>query len=291
MNATANLHWYLLFAASWAALWRPSDRGDVVAASAVLFVAAASDPFTILVAPVLALQFLRDRRRSDIWRAAALLAGLAIQAGVVLFNDQPRSLDPTSAHIGALFQWYANHVVMTAVFGISIRDWLLETLGTLPTAALAVAILSGVLVPALRSLRGSLFIPGALIGLHLAFYFLPVVLAGTSTPRYAVTPVLLLYSLIAWGFVTSHVRYMRYLAGATTILLTAIVVADFGRWNVRADGPSWTQELARGRAACEAGRGSAVIAVPPRATERADAGEDSERGWSVLIPCDRLSLL
>lgn len=291
MNSSANLHWYLLFAASWAALWRPTGGGDVAATSLVLFLAATSDPFTVVVAPILALQYLRERRSSDLIRNAALLLGLALQAAVVFFNDQPRSLDPTSASSVAMLQWYGYQVIMTSALGVSLRDMMLETLGTLPTACIALAVLALLLSPALQAASRNIQFAGALVSLHLALYFLPVALAGTSPSRYAVAPILLLYSLIAWGFATCPPsRRLKVLAVSSVALLVVVVAPDFARINERAQGPSWSEELARGRSICSSGAISTSVTVPPKSSDTSTVKSTSEAGWTVRIPCDHPDL-
>jgi hypothetical protein len=285
INSSANLHWYLLFVGSWVVLWRPITRRDILTGCVVLFLGAASDPFAVLLAPVVLWNTVRERRSSDVSFTLALFAGLTLQALVIYFSESQRSLDPFSTPVTTVLSWYGSHVLITSVLGVGIRDALLSILGTAPTAALALVVLSALLVPAMRRAKSRPFVPLVLIGLHLGFYFLPVTLAATSTPRYSVIPIMLLYSLIAWG-VAGSTRPMVHRAAAVTIL-AFLIVADFARWNQRAEGPAWEAGLSTARSICETGATAATIAIPPR-TAAADATDSTTTTWSVRVPCNRL---
>jgi hypothetical protein len=51
-NNAANLHWFLMFAAFWVLLWRPRHPLALATGALVVFLAGASDPLTILLAPL-----------------------------------------------------------------------------------------------------------------------------------------------------------------------------------------------------------------------------------------------
>ena len=285
-NVAANIHWYLPFAISWLALGGPIQRLQVASGSAILFLAAASDPFAILVAPILAWRVRRAARRTDVVLILGLGAGIALQAWGILSSSGSRPVDPLATSAVTLAKWYGFHVLETSVFGIVLRDALLQTLGVAASGALAVGMLAFLLVPAARAAKQQPSVPAILVGLHLGFYFLPVMLAGVSTPRYAVTPILLLYALIAWGLTKPPGRNwpQRWIA---TILLAIVTVVDFAPWNPRADGPRWSQGLAQARAICSAGRvDNARVPIPPNGLPPEDPRRSGSAGyWTVVVPC------
>lgn len=285
MNASANIHWYLLFVASWAAVWRPTSRWGVSVACAVLFLTAGSDPFAALLVPVVLWVVVTERRAADLARLFALIIGLLLQAvAIIYFNEVERPLNPFGTPIASLLSWYGFHVLMASVFGFSIRDALIETIGVAASAGLAVAVLAYLLFPAARLARHKRAVPIVLVSLHLGMYFAPVALSGWSPPRYSVTPILLLYSLIAWGCYGAHERIRRAIA---MVILAAIVIADFSPQNERARGPAWSEELARGELECSSESADVVtITVPPG--RPGDTAETADQLWTVLMPCSRL---
>jgi hypothetical protein len=286
-NAAANIHWYLLYAGVWVSLWRPAAPLEQGVGSAVLLLTAASDPFAVLFGPVLGLRLLsRPRQASDWAFAAALGVGLALQAGVVLANSGTRELDPSSAGLAELGRWYGFRVLETAAFGAVLRDRLNDALGIAPTALLALGLLGVLLAPAVRAARAEPRIPLLLGALHLGLYFLPVILSGMSPPRYTLAPILALYGLIAWGL-----AHAPRALGALAIGLFAVVAAlDFAPPNRRADGPSWSAELAAAAPACAGGAASAAeVTIPPLPTPQPDDPARSSAHWSVAIPCEKLA--
>jgi hypothetical protein len=285
-NAAANIHWYLPYAIGWLALWRPAGRLEAAIGGTILFLAATSHPFAMLAAPFLAWRLIRAPRSTDVLWAVALGAGLALQAWTILSNGGSRPLNPFATSAATLAQWYGFHVLETAVFGIRLRDVVVNALGVVGSAALAVAILAFLIAPVVFAARRRPFVPLVLVSLHLGFYFMPVALAGTSPARYAITPILLLYALIAWGLATQsreRSRLPRWVAGA---LLAAVTIADFAPTNLRSEGPRWSHELSRARTVCETGNAVAATAtIPPRGV-RLGAPEGSVEPWTVVIPCE-----
>ena len=289
MNAAANIHWYLLYAGVWVSLWRPAGALDVAAGAALMLLAAASDPFAVLFAPVLGWRLLGPRQRADWAFAGALAAGLAVQAAVVLASSGERALDPTRAGLVDLGRWYGFRVLETAAFGVTLRDFLTAALGILPAAALALAALGVLLVPALRAARREPVVPLVLGALHLGLYFLPASLAGMSPPRYSIAPILTLYALIAWGLVRAGARGARILAPLALALLAATAILDFAPRNARAEGPRWSEELTKAAPACEAGgAGAAQLTIPPLPAALRDDPSHSSRLWSVEVPCGKV---
>lgn len=290
-NAAANIHWWLLAGLGWVALWRPRGRAGLAVAASYLFVAAASDPFAVVAAPVLAWRLLPGGGdRDDRLLASALAAGLLLQAGVVLANAGSRPLDPFSATPALLAQWYGFQVLEGAALGVVLRDSIHETFGVAAGAVLALALLGVALAPALRAaLRRPSLVPVSLAGLHLGLFFLPVVLSGVSTSRYAVAPIVQLYALAAWGLCRDETGWRRFATPLAVGVFVVVAALDFAPWNARADGPRWSEELATARERCVlASPASIEVLLPPRPELSEQAGGDGHR-WSLRIACAALS--
>ena len=75
--------WYLLFALFWAALWRPRTRGGMALAGAVAFLAGASTPLALALAPLLIVRIAALRQIREHAVTAGLAAGLLLQLPVI----------------------------------------------------------------------------------------------------------------------------------------------------------------------------------------------------------------
>jgi hypothetical protein len=288
-NAAANIAWYLLYVSVCLALWRPEGRPETALACVVLFLTAATHPFAVLVAPLLASSLLRYRRLADVVLSLALTAGMVLQVWVVLPSAGSRPLDAFATSPATLAQWYGFHVLETAVFGITLRNALVDAIGVTASGALTVAILAFLLAPALSAARRRPFVPATLAGLHFGFYVLPVALAGTAPPRYAIAPILLLYSLIAWGFAAHMNGLSRLQRRVAAGLLAVVAVLDFSPVNSRAEGPGWSDELSRARTDCTRPTlAAATIPISPRNLPDGDR-KGLDGYWTVVIPCERLA--
>ncbi|HEV8561758.1 MAG TPA: hypothetical protein VGR06_36010 [Actinophytocola sp.] len=76
----ANLHWFLLYGAFWAVLWRPASLGLNVLAAAVVLLAGLSSPLVFLLAPLALLRLALPAWRE---RLSALAFGVALVGQVV----------------------------------------------------------------------------------------------------------------------------------------------------------------------------------------------------------------
>jgi hypothetical protein len=284
-NAAANIHWYLLYALAWVALWRPVGSGEIAAGSAFAFLTAASDPFAVLAAPVLGWRMLRAPRPADWAFAGALGAGVVLQAAVVLGAAGSRQLNPFTTSLWSLGRWYGFQVLEGAAFGVTLTNTLGRALGVTGTAVLAVLVLVVLLAPAAaRAARGETLAAVVLGSLHLSFYFFPVALAGLSTSRYTVAPIMLLYALIAWGFACGNPARRRFARTLAVGILVLIAALDFAPQNPRAEGPGWSEELSKARTRCSpAWTGAAVVQIPPRPRSLL------LRSWSIEVPCRKLA--
>jgi hypothetical protein len=254
----------------------------------MLFSAATSDPFAALFGPFLAARVWRLRSSQDLLFAAALGLGLALQAAVVLESAGSRALNLLDTSPIDVVRWYGFHVLQTAAFGVTLRDLALERLGVLGSALVALLVLAPLLAPAVQRARSAPCVPLVLGLLHISLFAAPVFLAGISTSRYTVAPIMLLYSIVAWGLAHSRGQFARSIGGAAIALLALVIGLDLTPSNRRASGPSWTEQLASARASCADGRESVVLVVAPLPAPTGGDLSRISRVWSVDVPCARV---
>jgi hypothetical protein len=255
----------------------------------VLFLSAASDPFTVFAGIPLGVRLLHRPQRVTFVLAGALGLGLLLQAGVVMASAGSRELDPLGTHLVDLVRWYGFRVLESAVFGVTLRDALIARAGVTASAALTLAVLSILLLPAALVARSRPWVPLALGTLHLAYFAAPAALAGATSSRYTLAPILLLYSVVAWGIARADRRVARPVGAFALGLVATTSVVDFAPHNQRAAGPSWTEELTRASASCAlepAGR--ATLVIPPLPARNPGDPSRTSQLWSVEVPCEKL---
>jgi hypothetical protein len=125
-DSGVNTPWYLLFALFWAALWRPRTRGGMAMAALIAFLAAASTPLALALAPVIILRIAALRRVREHAVTAGFAAGLLLQLPVVLAAHNSR-LDRKAGPGGVL--GFAAHDVVLPALGWHLDWWLQAGLG------------------------------------------------------------------------------------------------------------------------------------------------------------------
>jgi hypothetical protein len=280
-NNAANLHWFFMFAAFWVLLWRTRHPLALAAGALVVFLAGASDPLTLLLAPLAVARLLALRGWRDRLFSVALAAGLLPQLAAVALGSGGGRQFALVANPVKLAGWYAYHVVARGIFGAR----LLSGLGvlTILLAGLALLLVGTAAMLMLRGRAGDrtpvIVLAAVMSGL---FFLVPVALAGVSAPRYAVVPVLLLYSALAClldavvGDLPATARRGVLLGVLAVVLSTA--ATSFLTPGPRAHAPRWDTELGRAVAACSGTPVPAVAQVPI-----------SPPGWAVPLGCQALT--
>lgn len=285
INSIANLHWYLNLAAFWALFWNPRGEGRRALLVGMVFVATASHPFTILLAPVAMLRALSLRGWTG-W-APLVVMGLAAsaQAIAMLTNPVPRAL-PGIEHAIDTVRWFGFFVVETGLLGIRFRNLVFDTAGIGLPVALSVAVFGALLVPLLKRPWHECALP-LLCGLYSAVFFLtPAVLNGAAPPRYAVAPQLLLWAaiLVTMSHGIERLGRLRGFQMAVLAWLVALCVVDFELENDRSPGPRWSDTLPRAERHCDVSAEHHPIPVAPLVhPDSRHAGQ-----WILVIPCERL---
>jgi hypothetical protein len=125
-DSGVNTPWYLLFALFWAALWRPRGRGGVVLAALIAFLAGASTPLALALAPLLIVRIAALRRVREHAVTAGLAAGLLLQVPVTLAAHNSR-VDELSSPGGVL--GFVAHDVVLPALGWHLDWWLQSAVG------------------------------------------------------------------------------------------------------------------------------------------------------------------
>jgi hypothetical protein len=285
-DSIANLHWIGLYAVFWVLLWTPRGTAGRIVGAAVIVLVAGSD---ILVLAYLPLALLRATRRLPDSRrdrygmllTGLLSAGLAVQIAGLLAGSSSRPLSPSPVPVvtGVLLR-----VVPSALIG---EVWLGPNphhVRWLALTAVAWLLLAVVAVVVWRRRTRPVWPLALIAAVHcVGLYALPVVLEGLAIPRYAAAPVMLLVTaLVAVLQPAPAAAHARRPAVKPLYVLTALLVVIWAvnlrvPENPRGDGPRWSDELSRARAACAATPGGTVtLAIPPR-------GEVPP--WHTDLPC------
>jgi hypothetical protein len=140
-DSGVNTPWYLLFALFWAGLWRPRGRGGMALAAAVAFLAGASTPLALALAPLLILRIAALRRLREHAVTAGLAAGLILQLPVIGAAHNSR-LDRRASPGGTL-RFVAHDVVLPAL-GWHLDWWLQAAVGRNGATLLVASVLAAV---------------------------------------------------------------------------------------------------------------------------------------------------
>ena len=118
--------WYLLFALFWAALWRPRTRGGMALAALIAFLAGASTPLALALAPLLIVRIAALRKLREHAVTAGLAAGLLLQLPVIHAAHNSRTGQHASPR-GVLS--FVAHDVLLPALGWHLDWWLQAALG------------------------------------------------------------------------------------------------------------------------------------------------------------------
>jgi hypothetical protein len=283
-GVTANLHWFLLPAAFCVALWRPrSMRGELTGA-AVLLLAALSDTFVVLVAPLLVVRLLVVGRRGWVF---AISGGVGCLIQLVAMAGAPaRAVEPAFApfRIGA---WYAARGLPGALLGEGVlgegggglsHAWL--AVGAAITIAVGLLVLHAVRSPWSHRVRPFVLV---CLAAALVLYALLVSGAGTVVDRYAMPSAVLVVVALA-ALLDAWLDGRPLLAtlprsGRGALLTAGLAVFVLG-WLAalpvtghRADRPlNWDPSLSEVSPSCGSGADRVAVPINPL-------------GWTARLPC------
>ncbi len=293
-DSGVNTPWYLLFALFWAALWRPRTRGGMALAALVAFLAGASDPLALALAPLLILRIAALRRVREHAVTAGLAAGLLLQLPVVHAAHNSRM--DKHASPGGVLGFVAHDVVLPAL-GWHLDWWLRAAVGrnaaTLLVGCLLAAVFAAIAITQPARVRlvaavalGSGFLLAA-AGATLSGWVTVEAVRFQSEPgsRYTTLPIFLMEAAVIVA-VDNVARRARERArpdelttafggtpwtgwararGGTAAVAALVVMLSFG-WVTdfrsdpgRADGTLWAPIAARWLADCQRNPAAAIV--------------------------------
>jgi hypothetical protein len=280
-NSIANLHWPMLYALFWVLIARRLDTA--LGVTAVLLISL-SDLLVLVYAPLALLLWWRRRSTYSLAVGVALAIGLVAQAAAVLFGPAGRELHPEPVKWAP---WYILRAVPEAVWG---QRWFGASVDArwLVLAALAWVALLGAALYAVRTRRTEWRLAALAAVASVAVYALPVALSGQATPRYAAAPAMLLVTAACALFLApttgtqapvesdgwvpdTRIAIATWAGVALVAFCAAVWVLNLRVPNERANGPRWSDELAK---ACAAPAAEAEVPITPA-------------GWEVRVPCPR----
>ncbi|MEU3646235.1 hypothetical protein AB0E59_22845 [Lentzea sp. NPDC034063] len=282
LNNMANLHWFLLYGAFWALLWRNAPRVPIA-----LFVvlAALSSPLVFILAPIALLRLFQPRREVPI----AFLAGLVVQGLTMLFASRtPYShdaVDPVQVLLASLLR-----VPVVAFTGSERVAELYPAMGNLlilgSLLAAAVPIAAGLRFGdrtgrtlALVAVAYSVILIVACLVLNwtqvLQVQAEDVVMAAQ---RYSIAPCLFLFTAIFVGLDATPAKTWEraVVAGSRYLIGFLVVVSVFAYLRepkTVLTGVPWDESLSNARAECAAGATEARL-------------EHAPDDWFFIVPCE-----
>ncbi|MGW6930481.1 hypothetical protein ACWGE0_10485 [Lentzea sp. NPDC054927] len=281
LNNMSNLHWFLLFGAFWALLWRDAPRWPV---ALFVFLAAVTSPLVFVLAPIAVVRLFLARKEVPI----AFLAGLVVQAIAMIFATRtPYShdeVDPVQVLLASLLR-----VPVVAFTGSErVADFYPAQGNALILVTMliaAVPIVAGLWFGdraartlAVVAVAYSVIVIVACLVLnwtHVLQVQAPEVVMAAQ--RYSIAPCLFLFTAIFVGLdATPSVTWGRAVVGGSRYLIGIIVIVSFF-WYLQEKGPvlkgvPWDESVAKARAECSAGAPEARL-------------EHEPKDWFFVVPC------
>jgi hypothetical protein len=309
-DSGVNTPWYLLFALFWAALWRPRTPGGMALAGAVAFLAGASTPLALALAPLLIVRVAALPQIREHAVTAGLAAGLLLQLPVIHAAHNSRTGQHASPR--GVLSFVAHDVVLPAL-GWHLDWWLQAAVGRNGATVLVGCVLAAVFgaIAMTASARVRLVAAAALgSGFLLAAAAATLSRWVTVDPayfhfepgsRYTTLPIFLMEAAVIvavddvirrarergrpddqaaafWGSAwtgSARARGATAAAAALVVGLSFGWVTDFRSDNGRSGGTPWAPVAAGWLAHCQRHPDGAVKAPPVDQT-------------SVVIPCAKL---
>ncbi|SER75017.1 hypothetical protein SAMN05216188_1156 [Lentzea xinjiangensis] len=285
LNNMSNLHWFLLYGAFWALLWRNAPRVPI---ALFVFLAAVSSPLVLFLAPIALTRLVLPRKEVPI----AFLTGLVVQGTTMIFATRTvyshDAVDPVQVLLASLLR-----VPVAAFTGSERVDDFYPALGNaVIVAALLVAALpvaaglrfgdrAGRALALVAAAYSAVVIVACLVlnwAAILQVQYHEVVMAGQ---RYSIAPCLFLFTAIFVGLdATPAPAWGRAVVGASRYLIGIIVVVSIF-WYLQESSPvlkgvPWDESVANARAQCAAGAPEARL-------------EHEPKNWFFVLPCTLLN--
>ncbi len=273
----ANLHWFLLVAAFWALVWRPSGRAAACVACAVVAAAALSDPLVALFVPLAVWRAVVVTTWRDRAVVIALFVSLAAQVVAVLRTPG----EPIVVELDAVPRLFAQRVITGSLTGVRGTVNLVDSFGAAGawTVAFAVVAAGAALWWKADAPARAITLVGAFAAM--ALYAVAVGLRGdsyaivngvvASGSRYTIAPALL---LVGAGLALIQHADRRVVVLGVAVLATWTI--DVRSASVRSEDLTWARGIAQARTACRFGQLETDIPTLPLTPTVQ---------WVVHVPC------
>ena len=282
-NNIVNLQWFLLYATFWMFLWNPQAVGRRAVAAVVLFVAAASDPVpTLFLTPLLFLRLGVRPWRDSRWQVGGLALGLAYQ-GVAVLRGQfgSRTNLPSDFSLTFAGRSYGHDVLANSL--VSRAELVRLGLGDGAAEGIGVVVLVLAIVGAAVLFRTRGLFAALCLATSVALFALLAMVGGSSLPRYAAVPALLL--ITACAVLVDGQRLGRVPIVAFCVLLAVNLGANYsvGTDQPRAQTTGWFAQVKDGKHACKQDPtiGSVKVQTAPGLRFKGST-------WYVAVPCSAL---
>lgn len=295
----ANLHWYLIVGAFWAAITTPKAKWLVVVQCIIVASAVLSDPLAALVvAPLVLVRIIairplvsRAQLVTVVFVAASMVQGVVTV--IATFIDRSRHPSPIHPSVVEFSEAYGGRVVLTSFLGVTGSNAAYAAIGVVSIVLAVVAagaiIAATVWLDRARRLLVIVFVAASVGFSGVVFYLqwdsLVGFPPGTLVPggRYMLVPILLLAS--AYAIAADHFASTlapRRLGWLPVALLAAIVivpgVVDYRVMDIRAGAQPWDVSIRIGADTC---------ALDPNA-QFGEAKIAPDWFYGTLVPCDVL---
>lgn len=291
-----NLHWFFMWGAFWALLYRPRSVAGGVACGVFLLLSTLSEIQTVALAPIaFALCWYRRKEPPYLSVVACYSLGIALQIRAAM--STPRQMQPRLPGLVEAAQLLGQQVFMplwSTEMG-SIREALLRCGPALYVLAAAPVLLGAGLVAAYGDRRARV-VTALAIGLGLGLFGLAhtvnelrrfepgedIMRGADILLRYGVAPSLFLLSVVALGIQAAWQQRVRWAVAVGTLSAVALAIAALVNFrpelNLRRPETAWPKELSRARKHCRQSgeEASAVVRVSPH------------DNWVFALPCSRV---
>lgn len=245
-NCVATLRWQFMYAVFWAVLWVSPSRTGRVIGVVVVALAAFSDNAVWVFIPIVALRLWV--RRDSLAGLVLLVAGTVASAATVLSGITDRGTEPRLDPLWAAAAYVVRPVpqLLAGVRWATLRpEHTLE--GMLP-ATVAWALVAAIVVIAWRRITRPQWQLALVASMcSVAIYLFCTMAVGQAVARYSAPAALLaLTALVA--LLTPPKKWPLLVF---TVWFGLVVVFNYRMDGGRTEGPLWSDELAKARAACE----------------------------------------
>jgi hypothetical protein len=314
------LQFIALYAVFWLLLWEPARRSGRIVAVGFILLTGLSSILTLGLLPLAIFRVVVRRTRYSVALLAALVLGLLVQFGALLFGAASRSGAGITSPRPDPFWAVAEYLIYAVPYSTLGQRWLepgitdqngyypthvyVRSMEHLALSGLAWCIVLAVLAIAWRRITKPAWVLAAVAGAHsLGLFALEVMGFGYESDGYFVpettliitdrylVPACLLLIVAVVALLRPSERFGRdpatWPANAWPLLmyvtlLAVVCVANYRHDNPRSHSVAWTGAVAAARAEC--------AADPGRATVEAHVGSKMWGNYwpMIVIPCDRL---